>query len=108
MFVKHALEDVQMSRKSPALTTRPKRTGPGLENLKIIQDTDDGDEIGSGDSDDEDDGSANTVPDEITVTTLNLLLAILEGNPYFASDSVYCTNRKSQQTLSYLPVLTLC
>lgn len=59
----------------------------GLEDLKIIQDSDD--EIGSGDSDDEDWDSANIVPDEITVTTLNLLLALLEGNFCFPSDRVY-------------------
>ena len=77
VFVKHALEDAQMPRKSQ-MTVR-KRTGLGLDDLMIISDSGDEDEIGSGDSDDEDEGSANAAPDEITVTTLNLLLALLEG-----------------------------
>jgi hypothetical protein len=79
-FVKHALEGTKMSGKGRTSTTRPKRAGLGLEDLRIIQDSDDEGELGYRDSDDEDEGSANTVPDEITVTTLNLLLALLEGN----------------------------
>lgn len=79
MFIKHALEDAQVSRKqTPA--REPKRTGLGLEDLRIARDSDDEDDVRSGDSDDEDEGSVNAVPDEITVTTLNLLLALLEGN----------------------------
>jgi hypothetical protein len=73
---------VRISRKPRTSARRQKRTGLGLEDLRIVQDSDDKEEIGSGDSDDEDEGSANTVPDEITVTTLNLLLALLEGNSF--------------------------
>ena len=79
MFVKHALEDSQMSREPKRPARRPKRTGLGLDDLRIVPDSGDEDEIGSGDSDDEDEGSLNAAPDEITVTTLNLLLALLEG-----------------------------
>ncbi|KAF9649373.1 hypothetical protein BDM02DRAFT_1873427 [Thelephora ganbajun] len=78
MFVKYALEDVQMSRKLPTPARRPKRTGLGLDDLRIVPNSDD--EMDSGDSDDEDEGSASTTPDEITVTALNLLLALLEAN----------------------------
>ena len=109
MFVKHALEDAQSSKKGQPPATRPKRTGLGLEDLRIVQDSDCSEgEAGSGDSDDEDEGSANAAPDEIMVTAMNLLLAILEGNFYFTSDLVYCTHSKSQQTLSCLPGQTLC
>ena len=79
MFVKHALEDTQLSRKPQMPVRRPKRSGLGLDDLRIVPDSDGEDEIDSGDSDDEDEGSTKTVPDEITVTTLNLLLALLEG-----------------------------
>ena len=79
MFIKHALEDTQMSRKPQMPVRRPKRAGLGLDDLRIVPDSDDEGEIGSGDSDDEDESSANTAPDDITVTTLNLLLALLEG-----------------------------
>ena len=80
MFVKHALEDTNMPGRSQTPTKRPERTGLGLGDLRIFQDCGDEGEIGSEDSDDEDEGSLNIVPDEITVTTLNLLLALLEGN----------------------------
>jgi len=79
MFVKHALEDTQMSRKPQTPIRRQKRAGLGLDDLRIVPDSGDEDEISSGDSDDEDEGSGNTVPDEIAVTTLNLFLALLEG-----------------------------
>lgn len=82
MFVKHALEDAQMPRKPKRPTRGPNRTGLGLEDLRIIPDPSNDDEIGSGDSDDEDEGSVNAAPDEITVTTLNLLLALLEGKMF--------------------------
>ena len=106
-FIKHALEDAQVSRKSQVSATKPKRTGLGLEDLRIVQDSEDDDGIGSGDSDDEDESSANTSPDEITVTTLNLLLALLEGNFYVASDQVHCTHRKPQPMPSCPPARTL-
>lgn len=80
MFVKHVLEDAQKPRKPETSPRRPKRDGLGLQDLRIIQGSDDEYGIGSGDSDDEHEGSANTIPDETTVTTLNLLLALLEGN----------------------------
>jgi hypothetical protein len=80
MFVKHALEDIRMSGRPQTTTLMQKRTGLGLGDLKIIQDSDSEDELGSDDSDNEDEGSANAVPCEIIVTTLNLLLALLEGN----------------------------
>ena len=80
VFVKHALEDTRISRKPQMPVRRPKQAGLGLDDLRIVPDSnDDEDEIGYEDSDDEDEGSTNTVPDEITVTTLNLLLALLEG-----------------------------
>lgn len=80
VFVNHALEDTRISRKPQMSVRRPKQAGLGLDDLRIVPDSnDDEDEIGSEDSDDEDEGSTNTVPDEITVTTLNLLLALLEG-----------------------------
>lgn len=88
MFVKHVLEDAQISRKGQTSAARPRRTGLGLEDLRIIQDSDYEGMGGSGDSDDENESSANTVPEEITVTTLNLLLASLEGNFRFAPDLV--------------------
>ena len=79
MFVKHALEDAQMSGVPKSPGGRPKRAGLGLDDLRIVPDSGDEDEIGSRDSDDEDEDSVNVAPDEITVTTLNLLLALLEG-----------------------------
>lgn len=79
MFVKHALEDSHVPRKPQLPTRRPKRTGLGLDDLRIVPDSDYEDGIGSGDSDDEDEDSVNVAPDEITVTTLDLLLALLEG-----------------------------
>ena len=80
MFVKHALEDIRMTGRPKTTTMMQKRTGLGLGDLKIIQDSDSEDELCSDDSDNEDEGSANAVPSEIIVTTLNLLLALLEGN----------------------------
>ena len=77
MFVKHALEDMHVNRKPQTPARRPKRSGLGLDDLMIVPDFDD--EVDSGDSDDEDEGSENTASDEFTVTTLNLLLALLEG-----------------------------
>ena len=77
MFVKHALEDTQMSKGLQTQARRPKGTGLGLGSLKIVPDSDG--EVDSGDSDDEDESSANTAPNEIVVTALNLLLALLEG-----------------------------
>lgn len=82
MFVKHALEDAQISKRPQTPTRRPKRTGLGLDDLRIVPDSEGEDEIGSGDSDDEGD-SANAAPDEITVTTLNLLLALLECKLFY-------------------------
>ena len=79
MFIKHALEDTQTARKPQRPVKRPKQTGLGLDDLKIVPDSDNEDEIDSEDSDDEDEGSVDTVPDEVTVTALNLLLALLEG-----------------------------
>ena len=79
MFIKHALEDAQMSKKPQTSVRKPKRTGLGLDDLRIVPDPDNEDGIDSGDSDDEDEGSVDAVPDEITITTLNLLLALLEG-----------------------------
>jgi hypothetical protein len=78
MFVKHALEDAQISKRPQTPTRRPKRTGLGLDDLRIVPDSEGEGEIGSGDSDDEGEDLANAAPDEITVTTLNLLLALLE------------------------------
>ena len=92
VFIKHALEDAQMPRKSQTSAKEPKRTGLGLEDLRIAHD--DEHEVGSADSDDEDEGSGGIVPDEITVTTLNLLLALLEGKFCFASHRVYCAHWK--------------
>ena len=79
MFVKHALDDAQLPKKFQRPARRPKRAGLGLDDLKIVAESGDEDEMGSEDSDDEDEGSTNTAPDEITVTALNLLLALLEG-----------------------------
>lgn len=80
MFIKHALEDTQMSKEPQRPATKPKVVGLGLDDLRLVPDKD---EIGSGDSDDEDEGSVNTTPNEITVTTLNLLLALLEGTLFY-------------------------
>lgn len=79
VFVKHALDDAQMPKSFQRSARRTKWAGLGLDDLRIAPKSDDEDEIGSGDSDDEDEGSVNAAPDEITVTTLNLLLALLEG-----------------------------
>ena len=79
MFVKHALDDAQLPKKFQRPARRPKRAGLGLDDLKIVAESGDEDEMGSEDSDDEEEGSMNTAPDEITVTALNLLLALLEG-----------------------------
>jgi len=79
MFVKHALEDMQMSGNPQMPARRPKQTGLGLDDLRIVPEYDGEDGLGSGDSDDEDEASVNTAPDEIAVTTLSLLLALLEG-----------------------------
>ena len=79
MFVKHALDDAQLPKKFQRPARRPKRAGLGLDDLKIFSESGDEDEMGSEDSDDEEEGSMNTAPDEITVTALNLLLALLEG-----------------------------
>jgi hypothetical protein len=107
MFVKHALEDTRVSIKPHTSDRGPKRKGLGLGDLKIVQDPGDEDELGSGDSDDEDEAFGNTVPDEITVTTLNLLLALLEGD-FLAPSLVNRTHWKPQQTLNYLAGQTLC
>ena len=48
MFVKHALEDTQMSRKPQMPVRRPKRAGLGLDDLRIVPDPDDEDELSSG------------------------------------------------------------
>ena len=90
MFVKHALDDAQLPKMFQRSARRPKRAGLGLDDLKIVSGSGDEDEMGSEDSDDEDEGSMNTAPDEITVTALNLLLALLEGElPRLQSWSLY-------------------
>jgi len=108
MFVKHALEDAQISREPKRPSRRPKRAGLGLDDLRIIPDLGDEDEIGSEDSDDEDEGSVNAAPDEITVTTLNLLLALLEGELFPLVSQLLCSYWKFQPTLDCLPGRTLC
>lgn len=81
MFVKHALDDAQVPKRLQRPARRPKRAGLGLDDLKIVSESAGEGEMDSGDSDDEDEGSVNTAPDEITATALNLLLALLEGEP---------------------------
>ena len=108
MFVKHALEDTQMPRKPQMPVRRSKRAGLGLDDLRIVPDSDDDDEIGSRDSDDEDEGSANTVPDDITVTTLNLLLALLESKFSRCWSPLLYSYLRHQPTPTCLLVQTLC
>ena len=107
MFVKHALEDTHVPRKPQLPVRRPKRTGLGLDDLWIVPNSDGEDEIGSGDSDDEDEGSVNVAPNEITVTTLNLLLALLEGKLSRLRSPSMCSRHESQPTLNCLLAQTL-
>ena len=108
MFIKHALEDARMSGRPQTTTRMPKRAGLGLGDLKIIRDSDSEDELGSDDSDNEDEGSANTVPGEIIVTTVNLLLALLEGNLFRLRSNLPCsleTKANSELSARTDPVL---
>jgi len=108
MFVKHALEDAQVSGKPKRSPRRPNRTGLGLDDLRIVPDSVGQDEIGSGDSDDEDEGSPNAAPDEITVTTLNLLLALLEGELFRLLSQLLYLYWGPQPTQNCLLGRTLC
>jgi len=83
MFIKHTLEDMQMSGKPKTPAGKPKQAGLELDDLRIVQGYDGEHGLGSGDSDDEDEASVNTAPDETTVTTLSLLLALLEGMLFY-------------------------
>jgi len=96
MFVKHALEDAQMSKEPRKPVRRLNPAGLGLDDLRIVPESDAEGEIGSGDSDDEDEASVNAAPDEITVTTLNLLLALLEGELFHLSSQPLCSCQRLQ------------
>lgn len=83
-FVKHALESAN-APKQPAPSTsmspsilEPK--GRDLQGLRIVDEIEAQEETIDGDSDDEDEDTVPTAPDdEITETAINLLLSILEG-----------------------------
>lgn len=71
-FIKHALESAS-SKTSTQVSTEPKSSqGLKLEDLKIVDNEE-------GDSDDEDDPVDEDSDEDMTSTSLNLLLAILEG-----------------------------
>lgn len=71
-FIKHALESAS-SKASTQVSTEPKSSqGLKLEDLKIVDNEE-------GDSDDEDDPVDEDSDEDMTSTSLNLLLAILEG-----------------------------
>ncbi|KAI0058878.1 hypothetical protein BV25DRAFT_1829628 [Artomyces pyxidatus] len=90
-FVQHALETGATSPTTPVpkqIEARP-RGAPGLtmDDLRIIERDEDEIEI-DGDSDDEKPGLEGVPPDdEMTVTALNLLLAILEANSDLSAQS---------------------
>lgn len=82
-FIKHSLESGSSSKITTRLDEdRTKRHGLGLDDLRIIPEQEN--DLESEDSDDEIPDSESAAPDEeMTVTTINLLLAILEGTLLF-------------------------
>lgn len=81
-FVKQALESTRERQKAPPKPRRDPRAGLSLADLRIVEDDEeDFDDSGdSGDSDDEDDGLDSE--EEMTSTSLNLLLSVLEGDDF--------------------------
>ncbi|KAG9219333.1 hypothetical protein CCMSSC00406_0001743 [Pleurotus cornucopiae] len=82
-FVKHALESANAPKQPAPSTSRspsilePK--GLDLQGLRIVDEVEAQEETIDGDSDDEDEDTVPTAPDdEITETAINLLLSILE------------------------------
>ncbi|KAF9495681.1 hypothetical protein BDN71DRAFT_1488817 [Pleurotus eryngii] len=82
-FVKHALESANAPKQPAPSTSRspnilePK--GLGLQGLRIVDEAEAQEETIDRDSDDEDEDTVPTAPDdEITETAINLLLSILE------------------------------
>lgn len=72
-FIKHALESASSKTSSTQASAEPKASqGLKLEDLKIVENNE-------GDSDDEDDPVDEDSDEDMTSTSLNLLLAILEG-----------------------------
>ncbi|KDQ64472.1 hypothetical protein JAAARDRAFT_116363 [Jaapia argillacea MUCL 33604] len=87
-FVKHALETAVLTTAAPQATNR-QRVGLRMEDLRIVAEMDDQ----ADDSDDEETGSgAPLQDDEMTVTALNLLLAILESSPSLSARSAPILN----------------
>lgn len=80
LFIKHAL-DAAIPPPEPVKASTDS-SHFGLESLKISQDEDEEEDSDSVDSDDELPGSETySANDEMTETALNLLMALLEGNP---------------------------
>lgn len=78
-FVKQALDSTREKQKAPPKPRRDPKAGLSLTDLRIVED-DEEDFDDSGDSDDEDDGLDSE--EEMTSTSLNLLLSVLEGDDF--------------------------
>ncbi|KAI0036174.1 hypothetical protein K488DRAFT_41568 [Vararia minispora EC-137] len=83
-FIKHVLEPVAAGSFGSGQVRKTVKSGLGLEDLRIVGNDLDDDQLLDGDSDDEHDpleSHSTPTDDEMVVTTVNLLLAILEANP---------------------------
>lgn len=98
LFIKHSLESgssTETPKKSDEV--RAKRHGLGLDDLRIVPEQED--TLDSEDSDDEIPDDEDAAPDEeMTVTTINLLLAILEGVYDFVIE--FCSPSKGHLSTS--------
>jgi hypothetical protein len=96
-FVKHSLESgPSTDAKNVAREAPVRRQGLGLEDLRIVSDGED--TLDDEDSDDESPNPEDVVPndEEMAVTTINLLLALLEGEASFLMIYVLLTSLSSQ------------
>jgi hypothetical protein len=82
-FIKHALQNDTIQDPAPEKASEGPRPRQGLtmDDLRIIRENEQDDDVDmEGDSDDETPGVQEARPnDEMTITSLNLLLSILEG-----------------------------
>lgn len=82
-FIKHALQNETIQDTASKRASKDSRSRPGLtmDDLRIVPEEEQDDDIDTeGDSDDETPGLEGARPnDEMTITSLNLLLSVLEG-----------------------------
>ncbi|KAI0702915.1 hypothetical protein BC835DRAFT_1263578 [Cytidiella melzeri] len=92
-FIKHALETSQQQSQKPVATQRRTSQGLTLEDLRIVEHEEHGEDTDVGDSDDED-GShpPGADGDEMTSTALDLLLSALEANPDLSTENTPILN----------------